>query len=120
MRDHRFTWAYLFGATCPVHGVGAAIVMPEVNVDGMNKHLAEIGRNVAAGAIAVLVLYGADWHTSSHLKWQPVRLAERERPNMICPRDMTKLIRPAEGSYFYFNVHWASGHPVERRSTDGK
>ena len=68
MRDHRFTWAYLFGATCPARGVGAAIVMPEVNVDAMNKHLTEISRNVAVGAIAVLILDGAGWHTSPRLK----------------------------------------------------
>jgi hypothetical protein len=42
VRDHRFTWAYLFGATCPARGVGAAIVMPEVIIDAMNKHLIEI------------------------------------------------------------------------------
>ena len=68
VRDHRFTWAYLFGATCPARGVGAAIVMPEVNVEAMNTHLAEISRNVSVGAIAVLVLDGAGWHSSPRLK----------------------------------------------------
>jgi putative transposase len=68
VKDHRFTWAYLFGATCPARGVGAAIVMPDVNVDAMNKHLTEISRNVSVGAIAVLVLDGAGWHTSPRLK----------------------------------------------------
>ena len=42
--------------------------MPEVNVEAMNTHLAEIGRNVSAGAIAILVLDGAGWHSSSRLK----------------------------------------------------
>jgi hypothetical protein len=68
VRDHRFTWAYLFGATCPARGVGAAIVMPEVNVDAMNKHLIEISRNVSAGAIAVLILDRAGWHSSPRLR----------------------------------------------------
>jgi putative transposase len=68
VRDHRFTWAYLFGATCPARGVGAAIVMPEVNVEAMNQHLTEISRNVSEGAIAVLMLDGAGWHTSPRLK----------------------------------------------------
>jgi hypothetical protein len=68
VRDHRFTWAYLFGATCPARGVGAAIVMPDVNVETMNKHLIEISRNVSVGAIAVLILDGAGWHTSPRLK----------------------------------------------------
>jgi hypothetical protein len=55
LRDHRFDWAYLFGAACPARGVGAAIVMPEVNITAMNEHLAVISRNVTAGAIAVLI-----------------------------------------------------------------
>lgn len=42
--------------------------MPEVNVEEMNEHLAEISRHVSVGAIAVLVLYGAGWHTSPRLK----------------------------------------------------
>ena len=68
VRDHRFTWAYLFGATCPARGVGAAIVMPEVNVDAMNKHLAEISRHVSVGAIALSILDGAGWHRSPRLE----------------------------------------------------
>ncbi len=42
--------------------------MPEVNVDAMNKHLIEIGRNVSAGAIAVLILDRAGWHSSPRLR----------------------------------------------------
>jgi hypothetical protein len=67
-RDRRFEWAYLFGAICPQRSVGAAIIMPEVNVEAMNEHLAVIGRRVCAGAIAVLVLDGAGWHSSPRLK----------------------------------------------------
>ena len=67
-KDHRFTWAYLFGAVCPARGVGAAIVMPDVNIEAMNAHLAEISRAVAVGAIAVLILDGASWHTSPRLR----------------------------------------------------
>lgn len=68
VRDHRFTSAYLFGAACPARGVGAAVVMPEVNIDAMNEHPTEIGRNVSVGAIALLVLDGAGWHNSPQLK----------------------------------------------------
>ena len=28
LRDHRYTWTYLFGAVCPERGVGAAVVIP--------------------------------------------------------------------------------------------
>ena len=68
VRDRRYTWAWLFGAVCPERGVGAAVVLPHVNVDAMTLHLAEIGRRVAEGAHAVLVLDGAGWHTSPKLR----------------------------------------------------
>jgi hypothetical protein len=66
-RDHRYQWAYLFGAVCPDRATGAAIVMPEVNIEAMNEHLAEIGRRVSMDAHAVLLLDGAGWHTSPKL-----------------------------------------------------
>ena len=68
VRDRRYTWAWLFGAVCPGRGVGAAVVLPHVNVEAMSIHLAEIGRRVAKGAHAVLVLDGAGWHTSPRLR----------------------------------------------------
>lgn len=61
-RDQRYDWAYIFGAVCPARGIGAALVLPEVNVEAMNLHLAEISRHVATGAHAVIVLDGAGWH----------------------------------------------------------
>ena len=67
MRDHRYTWTYLFGAVCPERGVGAAGVLASVNVEAMNLHLAEISQRVTAGAHAVLVLDQAGWHTSPRL-----------------------------------------------------
>ena len=66
--DRRFEWAYLFGAICPERSTGAANIMPEVNVAAMNEHLAEINRRVSVGAIAVLVLDGAGWHSSPRLE----------------------------------------------------
>ena len=66
-RDRRYTWAWLFGAVCPARQTGAAVIMPEVNVAAMNEHLAEISRSVSVGAIALLVLDGAGWHSSPRL-----------------------------------------------------
>ena len=68
VRDHRYTWAWLFGAVCPERGTGAAVVLPHVNVEAMNIHLAEMARRVAERAHAVLVLDGAGWHTSPRLR----------------------------------------------------
>lgn len=61
-RDQRYRWAYLFGAACPARGVGAGLVLPVASGAAMNLHLAEIGRQVAPGAHAVVTLDGAGWH----------------------------------------------------------
>jgi DNA-binding transcriptional LysR family regulator len=47
--------------------------MPSVNVEAMNEHLAEISQAeisqcISPGAIAVLVLDGAGWHSSPRLE----------------------------------------------------
>jgi transposase len=63
-RDQRYAWAYLFGAVCPARGVGAGLVLPYANAEAMTLHLAEISRNVAPGAHAVVVLDGAGWHAT--------------------------------------------------------
>ncbi len=55
VRDHRRNSVYLFDAVCPERGIGAAVVLPQVNVDAMNLHLAEISRSVTESAHAVLV-----------------------------------------------------------------
>ena len=69
VRDNRHDSAHLLGAVCPDRGVGAAIIMPGVNIDAMNEHLMEISTQVAPGAHAVLVLDGAGWHqTGGELK----------------------------------------------------
>jgi hypothetical protein len=66
-RDRRSAWAYLFGAVCPGRGVGAALVLPFVNTDAMNRHLVEIGQCVRPGAHAVVVIDGAGWHGGDEL-----------------------------------------------------
>ena len=67
LRDTRYEWAYLFGAACPGRGVAAGLVLPHVNTEAMNLHLAEIAAAVAPGAHAVLVLDGAGWHGGKDL-----------------------------------------------------
>jgi hypothetical protein len=62
VRDVRHDSAYLFGAICPARAVGAAIIMPAVNTEAMNEHLAEISTQVAPRAHALLVCDGAGWH----------------------------------------------------------
>src|SRR5690349_19584276 len=66
-RDRRYAWAYLFGAVCPERAVGAALVLPYADTGATGLHLAEIGRHVAPGAHAVVVLDGAGWHGGGDL-----------------------------------------------------
>jgi len=61
-RDQRHASAYIFGAVCPSRDVGAALVMPYVNIEAMNLHLAEIAKEVLQGAHAVVIIDGAGWH----------------------------------------------------------
>ena len=61
-RDQRYKWAYVFGAVCAARGTGAALVLPYANAQAMNLHLEEIGRHVAPGAHAVVILDRAGWH----------------------------------------------------------
>ena len=79
MRDTRYQWAYLFGAVCPDRGVGAGLVMPYANTEAMNRHLEEIGKAVAPGAHAALILDGAGWHDSQDL---------------VMPQNITPIILP--------------------------
>lgn len=66
--DQRTQSTYLFGAVCPEHGTGAALVLPFCNTEAMQLHLDEIAARVAAGAHAILILDQAGWHGAKELK----------------------------------------------------
>lgn len=85
-RDQRYKWTYLFGAACPARGTSAALVLPTVNTAMMSLHLAEISRQVAPGAHAILVLDGAGYHGT----------AKKPRPRgLVVPDNITLLHLPA-------------------------
>ena len=65
VRDNRHDSAYLFGAICPARGVGAAIIMPAANVEGMNEHLKELSTRVTPSSIALVICDGTGWHQRS-------------------------------------------------------
>jgi transposase len=69
-RDQRHTNAYIFGAVCPARDKGAALVLPEVNPDAMNLHLAEIAKEIRlqSHAVIIIIIDGAGWHKSDELK----------------------------------------------------
>jgi hypothetical protein len=61
-RDQRYRWACRFGAACPVRCVETGLVPPVSTGHAMTQHLADISRQVAPGAHAVVTLDGAGWH----------------------------------------------------------
>lgn len=67
-RDRRYDWAYIFGAACPQHGKGAALVLPRADAEAFNLHLKEISRRVAQGAHAVVLIDGAGYHGAGALE----------------------------------------------------
>ena len=69
--DQRTASAYIFGAICPKHGKGAALIMPRCNTEAMNLHLAEIAVQIAPGAHAALLVDQAGWHLSGRLVMPP-------------------------------------------------
>lgn len=65
--DQRYQNAYLFGAICPLRGIGVALVLPKANTNAMQLHLDEISRHVARKAHAVVIMDRAAWHTTGKL-----------------------------------------------------
>jgi len=68
IHDQRTQSTYLFGAVCPEHGTGAALVLPACNTEAMQLHLDEIATKVTPGTHAVLILDQAGWHGAKDLK----------------------------------------------------
>ncbi len=67
-KDQRYENAYLFGAVCPGRNTGIAVIMPHADTQAMQKHIDEIGRAVAPGAHALIILDKAAWHTTRKLE----------------------------------------------------
>lgn len=67
-RDQRRSRAYIPGAVCPARCATSALVLPRLDAGAVSRHLADIGREVAPGAHAVLVLDGAGFHIAGSLE----------------------------------------------------
>jgi hypothetical protein len=66
--DQRTQSTYLFGAVCPEHGTGAALVLPVCNSEAMQLHLNAIAGKVSPGAHAIVILDQAGWHGAKDLR----------------------------------------------------
>lgn len=78
--DQRYQNAYLFGAICPMHGKGAALMLPHADTQAMQLHLEEISSQVAKGAHAVILMDRAGWHRT---------------PRLQVPKNLTIILLPS-------------------------
>ena len=98
-RDTRYQWAYIFGAVCPARGATAGLILPVVNTEAMNAHLAEISRSVAPGAYAVLILDGAGWHGAS-------ALVIPDNLSLLTLPPYSPELNPVENVWQYLRANW--------------
>jgi len=68
VKQQQFLSQYIFGAVCPSQKTCAAVILPAVNVYGLEAHLKEISCHVKKGKHALLPMDQAGWHTSKALK----------------------------------------------------
>jgi len=99
--DQRYESAYLFGAICPAKGKGAALALPNADTQAMQLHLDEIGRSVARGAHAVLLLDRAGWHTTG-------QLAVPKNITLIFLPSRAPELNPVENVWQYLRSNWLS------------
>lgn len=67
VKQQGFEWAYVFGAVCPESGRCEGVVMPRVNTEAMNRHMALLSSRLQPDEHAVLVCDRAPWHRSKGL-----------------------------------------------------
>ena len=76
-------------------------MLPSCNTAAMNLHLAEIGRAVAPGAHAVLVMDQAGWHSST-------RLAVPDNITIVPLPPRSPELNPVENIWQFMRDNWLS------------
>ena len=89
----------LIGAVCPARGAAVGLVLPFVSTEAMNAHLAEISRNVAVGAHAVLILDGAGWHGAN-------ALVVPDNLSLLTLPPYSPELNPVENIWQYLRANW--------------
>ena len=102
--------AYIFGAICPVRGVGAAWVRPYCNTLAMQAHLDEISLNVTEASHAVILMDQAGWHTTAKLQIP-------ENISILCLPPRYPELNPHENIWQYMRQNWLSNRIFEDYNT---
>lgn len=99
--DQRYKSAFLSGAICLAHGIGAARALPFADTEAMQLHVDKISRHVQKGAHAVLVMDGAG--CQHHRQYQD---AEKHTPIFLPSR--APELNPVENVWQYLRQNWLS------------
>ena len=67
-QQKQFISANIFGAVCPEHDAGFALVLPDKDTEMMRLFLKEFSKSTLTGRHAVLVCDQAGWHKTAKLK----------------------------------------------------
>ena len=68
IRQKQFISANLFGAVCPEHDEGFALILPDKDTVMMQLFIKEFSKTIPTGRHAVLVTDQASWHKTPKLK----------------------------------------------------
>ena len=99
--DQRYQNAYLFGAVCPMHGKGAALMLPYADTHAMQLHLNEISTQVAKDAHGVVLMDRAGWHHTPRLR-VPTNLTIIQLPSR------SPELNSVENVWQYLRQNWLS------------
>ena len=87
------------------------LVLPEVNVEAMNLHLAEISRKVSPDAHAVLLLDGAGWHKPGDRLQVPDNISLLQLPSY------SPELNPVENVWQYLKQNFLSNRVFDTYDT---
>jgi transposase len=99
--DQRTASTYIFGAICRNEGKGAGLGPPHCNTQARNLHLQEIGKGVARGKHAILLLDQAGWHMAA-------KLAVPANVTLVALPPECPELNPTENVWRFTRDNWLS------------
>ena len=99
--DQRFTFAYIYGAVEANTDNAFALVMPEVNTDGMQTFLDRFAATIGEDEHVAMILDQAGWHGANEFK-VPANITFVPLP------PYSPELNPAERVWEYLKENWLS------------
>jgi hypothetical protein len=88
-RSLGYEWTYLYGAVCPLSGACHGLLLPYVDLDGMQIYVDDFRRSRPEGVFTVMVCDQAGWHTSGKLTLPDTMM-------LLCLPPKSPELNPAE------------------------